>query len=601
MFCPNCGKPCRDADMFCGSCGCKLPKATQAPKPVEKPVDKPAFTVLSEENSSTAYNTVSKPATEQGYAAKREGLDGVILTNSIALAKKLNTDTNVILQLLAAYSRAAAKRGICYSIMDAANYTMRNPKYEGKRVSLSPNDSWKDYATLLSDYYAHGRPTTVERTSYLFIVGGEDIVPMPVVKLYLANHPNFSDKDIDTDVPYAYLLGERTFDMLASGKIFEYEQYFHVGRLPFATDASLDDLAGYMRRVAECGGELKINRYYGQTNMPWGEESQVVCTPLRDAGLESAADEYKTSYVELENHKYGVTQGELFYSLPVCGSILDKVFDKEADFYYFNLHGSDQPTYSGFYADGTNKEAITPQHLASITSNNFFVTEACYGGRFQKYRRSESMLLSAMGSHTLLYLGSSRIAFCNNRYSIDNSDRLANIFIEELLAGASAGDALYAARKSFFEYDDGHLYDQQLTSIVEFNIFGDPTLKANTNGTKYNAPTTRSVVSKNAVQRVCESKCVYDSSDENRPKSVYEQVRQAVYNNLMKIRKVIDQELYEKLGVEPRSLSHIFHNRFADGKEFYSFDYTEQKENRTDLRCAITDKNGKIITVISTK
>ena len=121
------------------------------------------------------------------------------------------------------------------------------------------------------------------------------------------------------------------------------------------------------------------------------------------------------------------------------------------------------------------------------------------------------------------------------------------------------------------------------------------------NNAKYNAPTTRSVVSKNAVQRVCESKCVYDSSNENRPLSIYEQVRQAVDNNLMKIRKVIDQELYEKLGVEPRSLSHIFHNRFADGKEFYSFDYTEQKEDRTDLRCAITDKNGKIITVISTK
>ncbi len=597
MFCPNCGKPCRDADMFCGSCGSKLPNAPQASKPVEKP----AFTTSFEENTSTVYNTVSKPATEQILATRQDSIDGAILTNSIALAEKLHTDTNVILQLLAAYCRAAAKRGVCYRVIDAANYSMLNPEYGGKRVSLTPNNSWSDHATLLVDYYRHGRTSTAERTAYLFIVGGEDIIPMPVVKHYLAGHPNFNDKDIDTDVPYAYLLGNKTFDMLTSGKIFEYEQYFHVGRLPFALDASLDDLAGYLRRVAECGGELSINRYYGQTNMPWGEESQVVCTPLRDAGVASATEKYKNAYVEIENHKYGVSQGELFYSLPVFGHILDQVFDKEADFYYFNLHGSDQPTYSGFYADGANKEAITPKHLASITSNNFFVTEACYGGRFQKYRRSESMLLSAMGGNTLLYLGSSRIAFCNNRYSIDNSDRLANIFIEELLNGALAGDALYTARKSFFEYDDGHLYDQQLTSIVEFNIFGDPTLKVGTNNAKYNAPTTRSVVSKNAVQRVCESKCVYDSSDENRPKSVYEQVRQAVDNNLMKIRKVIDQELYEKLGVEPRSLSHIFHNRFADGKEFYSFDYTEQKEDRTDLRCAITDKNGKIITVISTK
>jgi hypothetical protein len=452
----------------------------------------------------------------------------------------------------------------------------------------------------LADYYGFGRSTPADRTCYLFIIGGEDVIPMPVIRHYMADNPNLNDKDIDTDIPYAYMLGGKTTKLLESGKLFEYEQYFHVGRLPFALDASLDDLTGYLRRVAECGGKLALNHYYGQTNMPWGEESQVVCTPLRNAGLTSASNAYKNLYIEIDNHQYDIVQGELFYSLPIYGKFLDKVFDKEADFYYFNLHGSDRPTDAGFYADYIG-EAIMPRNIASIERNNFFVTEACYGGKFQQYRRNESMLLSAITGKTLLYLGSSRIAFCNNRYSIDNSDRLANIFIEELLAGATAGDALAAARRSFFEYDNGRLYDQQLVSIVEFNIFGDPTISALADKSAYNAPNSRLIVSKSAVQRVSESKCVYNSSNENRPQSIYEQVRQAVDNNIMKIRKVIDQELYEKLGVEPRSLSHIFHNRFADGKEFYSFDYIQDKENRKDLHCAITDKDGKIITVISTK
>ena len=69
----------------------------------------------------------------------------------------------------------------------------------------------------------------------------------------------------------------------------------------------------------------------------------------------------------------------------------------------------------------------------------------------------------------------------------------------------------------------------------------------------------------------------------------------------MKIRKVIDQELYAKLGVEPRSLQQIFRNRFADGREFYSFEYMDNKNGRDNLYSAIADKNGKIITVISTK
>ncbi len=603
MFCPNCGKPCRDADIFCGSCGYKLPKAAQAnptPAPAAESVAQPAITPAPEERSAPVYNNASVSNYDQTLGTRGDCIDGAILTNSKALAAKLRTDQNVILQLLAAYSRAAASRGICYRIIDAANYVMLNPAYAGRRVSLPSNSTWVDYTALLADYYGFGRTSPVERTCYLFIVGGEDIVPMPVMRHYMAGHANLDDKDIDTDIPYAYMLGGKTFQLLESGKIFEYEQYFHVGRLPFALDASLDDLTGYLRRVAECGGELKINRYYGQTNMPWGEESQVVCTPLRNAELETAAKEYENYYSTFNDQKYDITQGELFYSLPVCQSILDEVFDKSADFYYFNLHGSNKPTATGFYADYVG-EAIMPRHIATIDTNNVFVTEACYGGRFQEYRRNESMLLSAMGGKTLLFLGSSRIAFCNNRYSIDNSDRLANIFIEELLSGATAGEALFTARKSFFEYDNGHLYDQQLATIAEFNIFGDPTLKTLSGNATYRASSSRSIVSKSAVQRVCESKCVYDSGNENRPQSVYEQVRQAVDSNLMKIRKVIDQELYEKLGVEPRSLSHIFHNRFADGKEFYSFNYAEEKEDRKELRYAIADKSGKIITVISTK
>lgn len=587
MYCPNCGKQCRDTDAFCGSCGSKLPQTAKAGMSEDQNMAPPAM---------------PEPSHTQNTKSDKNDtcIDGAILTNSKALAAKLHTEQTVILQLLSAYAAAARNRGVRYRIIDASGYRMLNPTYSGQHIVLTPEDSWSDYISLLADYYTFGRSSQKACTCYLFIVGGEDIIPMPVIRHYMAGQRNFKDKDIDTDIPYAYMLGNKTYELIESGKIFEYEQYFHVGRLPFAMDASLDDLTNYLRRVSECEASLDITSYFGMTNLPWGDESQVVCIPLRKARIESVSKNFVGAYYTIEDERYDVVSNELFCSLPVYEGNIERFFDTNASFYYFNLHGSDTPTNVGFYADYAGA-AIMPQHIAKIKSNNFFVSEACYGARFKQYRRCESMLLSAMGGKTLFYLGSSRIAFCNNRYSIDNSDRLVNIFIEELLGGVTAGEALFIARQSFFEYDNGHLYDQQLATIAEFNLFGDPTLAARRACKSFKDGSSRAVASKYAVQRVCESKCIYDNAQTTRPESIYEQVRMAVDSNLMKIRKVIDQELYAKLGVEPRSLQQIFRNRFADGREFYSFDYMENKGGRDNLYSAIADKSGKIITVISTK
>ena len=74
------------------------------------------------------------------------------------------------------------------------------------------------------------------------------------------------------------------------------------------------------------------------------------------------------------------------------------------------------PTACSFYASYQQQcyEAVTPRQLASAEKPNV-VTEACYGGKFQDYGRGETMLLAAMGDMTLLYLGSSRIAWVLRR------------------------------------------------------------------------------------------------------------------------------------------------------------------------------------------
>lgn len=634
MFCPNCGNKCLDNDIFCGECGTRLPvtKSTESapsatPKPAESPKpatqtqtqtperkpDKPTATPKPEPKPAPAQEPAQPQTPAEGIAApvansrprvtlsEDERSEGVILTHSTALAAKLKTSAEVILRLLAAYAEASLVRGIRYRVVDAADYMLLNPSAAGRRVSVSPRDGWVEYNNILTDHYRYGRTNKGDETCYLFIVGGEDIVPMPVMRHYMASHPQLKDKDIDTDIPYAYMLGDKTYEMLDSGKIYEYEQYFHVGRLPFPADASLQDLAAYLKRASAASEGIELDSYYGQSNMPWGKESQVVCTPLRHAGLHASSKRYEGGSVEIQGRKFPIVQGGLFYSPPVTEDNIEMVFDPNATFYYFNLHGSNRPTDRGYYADYVGG-AVMPEHVATMARPNIFVTEACYGAKFQQYRRNESILLSAITSETILFLGSSRIAFCNNRYSIDNSDRLANVFIAELLNGKAAGDALYEARKSFFEYDNGRLYDQQLTSIAEFNLFGDPSLKVHSTDRPVKRANGRKTLAEGGVKCVTESKCLYDAKGtEERPKSLLDEVRSAVDRNLMEIRKTIDKQLYEQLGVEPRSLSHIFQKRFPDGKEFYSFDYAEKKDDVERLHCAIADKNGNITTIISTK
>ena len=243
--------------------------------------------------------------------------EGDLFTNLRALSRKFGTDAGTVRKLLAAYAEASLAHGIRYHIIDAADYAFINPEAgDDRRVSLSPSDSWGGHGYLLADYFRFGRSTSEDETNYLFIIGGSDVIPMPVVPQYISD-PDYSDTDIDTDIPYAYLLGEKTYPMLGSAEIFQYEQYFHVGRLPLAEDASLDDLAGYLRRAAKAPGTLGIGRVYGQTDLTWLSASASVSEPFRRHKL-YRGDERLDERIYSRN---------LFISPCVERSIVDKVFD----------------------------------------------------------------------------------------------------------------------------------------------------------------------------------------------------------------------------------------------------------------------------------
>ncbi|WP_295935622.1 C25 family cysteine peptidase [uncultured Alistipes sp.] len=586
--------------LFCWNCGVKLPvqqpAAPSAPAtpatPAPAPEAVPAAPVTTEPSAAPAPS-----ADERTPVSKESGAyvnEGAIFTNLRALAGKLGTDTDTLGKLLMAYAEAALAAGIRYHLIDVSDYHFLNPEAaKNRRLSLSPSDSWVDHTHVLADYFRFGRSTSEDVTNYLFIIGGGDVIPMPVVPHYI-DDPDSSDSDIDTDIPYAYILGEKTYHKFGTAELFQYEQYFHVGRLPLAANASLDDLVGYLRCAAKSFDAVNIKRSFGLTDLTWLSASVWVSDPFRRHKL-YRGDERLSEQFFTRN---------LYISPCVTSSLVDKVFDRTADMFYFNLHGSDAPTMCSFYASYNDDlyEAITPRQLAAAEKPNMVVTEACYGAKFQDYNRGETMLLAAMANKTLVYLGSSRIAWgvsqCDSQAKLNNADRIANVYMARLLEGHTAGEALFLARQSFFEMNEEYFTPHQALTIVEFNLFGDPFLYAGQRRGEAKVQLREvKALAKGPVNAVVERKCIYQA----KPASLLDEVRNAVDHNLMMIRSTVDKQLYERLGVEPRKLSTVSRMKYGNGDEFYAFNYVETDGTIESRHTATADLSGKVITIISTK
>lgn len=119
--------------------------------------------------------------------------EGVLFTNLRVLSRKFGTDAGAVRKLLAAYAEASLTHGIRYHIIDAADYAFINPEAgDDRRVSLSPSDRGSGTGICWPTISVSGRSTSEDETNYLFIIGGSDVIPMPVVPQYIAD-PDYSD------------------------------------------------------------------------------------------------------------------------------------------------------------------------------------------------------------------------------------------------------------------------------------------------------------------------------------------------------------------------------------------------------------------------
>ena len=173
----------------------------------------------------------------------------------------------------------------------------------------------------------------------------------------------------------------------------------NVARLPLESgemETTLeDDLQTYFNlsnMVTEEGG-IHIGRAVMTSNYDW--------IPAR----REMARNLPTEHLDDEEN---VVLDNMFLSPDIMVDMdeeLDEVYTaslSNADMLVFNLHGVCAPDMSGFYS---TDEAFSIDMLDK--SNARLNTVACWGGRYIKYRRDQSMLLSAIYANgMLLYSGS---------------------------------------------------------------------------------------------------------------------------------------------------------------------------------------------------
>lgn len=578
MYCPECGHKIDDPGVrFCPECGTEI----------------------------TADTRQEEPAEEKRLRTDRIAGNGIILTNSYALARKFGCTEKAVCNLIEQFISIKRRFGVEYVLADAGNYTFRPRGFFGRQRTVkldafSPIDQYMEILRDMRDRLGLDGNTSV----FLFIIGSEDVIPMPRIKNYIQKS---SDSDIDTDMVLSYPYGKEVPGKLERQEAFRMEQLFNIGRLPLGLDSTFEDLAGYLDRDLENSGGIKSGSAYGQSDPNWKNISFNVASELTGRGMLRNLD----GLLPKECHYKG-----LILSPMITCDTVEHVLHKSASLYYFNLHGGSGTELRGYFGALTPEDGgemypvILPEHLAECTFPNIVVSEACYGGKFIGLDRYHSMVQSALFSGTLIFLGSSRTAWgaVDSRdgqeltgIPLHNADMMASAFIRSFLSGKTAGEALFDARRDVLAASDRCDPYAALT-VTEFNLFGDPSLSVSISCAHQNKSCSKILEKDSTGPEVSGIEEVGVPGSES-PAGILAMVRNAVDENIRQIRTMVETYLYSQYNIKPGEPENIFRVKYNDGKEELMFKYitrTSMPGIQRQYNVSVS-KEGKVNRVITTR
>lgn len=579
--------------------------------------------------------TAATPA-QQAPIPQSDGLHGVLMTDTKQLAIKfrdclrgnrLLEDETVIEEywpdfykekLLLPYCEVMRSQGINYTLLDIAD-----EEYDD---ILSQGHTWQNCARIL-DRFCEKNPEYIG--GGLFIVGGQDIIPSPVVTnpYWLTEEDNEKDKsyreqDLEADILYAYRSDEIRFlegneldceHLLCSGL----QPRFAIGRLPMENGVVNQEremeILGYFNRA--------INSFAVSDTKPLGIEIKNHLVTAAESFNLIAHEATKGLPLLPTPNESGLVEENIFISprLNLVESENKKKYGEEcfkqalrrADMLTFVSHGASFADGDGCYGEGKDGErgytAFVPE-LLQICPAKAIGSGCCWGARYIDYRVEKSMLLTAMAKDALIYIGACRSAIgCGDDairagHDLIGCDALLAKCERYLAQGYPAGIALHNSKMQMRIDIEGYI---ALLTILEFNLFGDPLLSfvpmIPTSEKKVLASYQATAHDRQALadmkERTYESENIQDDSN----MSLLDRIRQRTNANLSYIRDKVNREVYAQFGMKPQELSSIVSIKKRNINDGYIFRYTRDLvyfEKRTIVR---TDTNGNIISVVGTR
>ena len=535
----------------------------------------------------------------QPAADALEARYGIILTNANALARKYGCSTQDVYDVFNDFIQNAYDQRMYWTFLDIAQYGMD---------SANEPPSWIECNEAVSRCIAENK-LTAGADLHLFIIGGDDVIPIPRVE----DPWPYGSERIPTDTCYAFegtyivdLLDNRDSDFTVGCA------RNNVARLPLedgklSTDIR-SDLGAYFNISGMYGDGIPVGNVLMISNRDWIPAS---CTMTQHLPLLYSNDD-----PELIRNGMYISPKLLTQDAESLG-IYCKSLDN-ADMLMFNLHGADAKGMCGFYSEA---EAFNPS-LLSHGKARVFNTVACFGARYAGYERNDSMLLSALyGGGVLLYTGSlvSVPMFSNGetdevRELILNpgtgSEVLMRLYPLYQFKGMTGGKALLQAKCDYFNMcrnieDDCF----SMSTALMFCLYGNPMLNVRRSDHVIESALRNDAMPPAAVKAdgmpLRKTMCQRLLKKDMNSQSLIDQIRGYVDDNLNAIRTMVEQHLYRQLGLNPQTLDSIdqFSRPTIDGnyEMGYSFNYHDPNRQYGADTFVEVDTHGKTKRIYTTK
>lgn len=524
---------------------------------------------------------------------------GIILTDGNALARKYGCTIQEVYDVFNDFIQNAYDQQMYWTFLDISQYGLD---------STHETPSWIECNEAVSRCIADNN-LTAGPDLHLFIIGGDDVIPIPRVE----DPWPYGGERIPTDTCYAFE-GTYIVDLLDSR-----DSDFTVGcarnnvaRLPLE-DGQLDtdirsDIGAYFNISSMYGGGIPVGNVLMISNRDWIPAS---CTMTQHLPLL-----YNTDDPELIRNGMYISP-KLLTKDAESLSIYCKSLDK-ADMLMFNLHGANEEGMCGFYSED---EAFNPS-LLNQGRARVFNTVACFGARYAGYKRNDSMLLSALyGGGVLLYTGSLiPVPMFSNEETDEarqlllnpgtGSEVLMRLYPLYQFKGMTGGKAMLQAKCDYFNMCR-HVEDDSfsMSTALMFCLYGNPMLhvrrreyvveSALQNDAMPPVPIKAdgSPLKKTMRQRLLQK----DKSNQ----SLIDQIRGYVDENLNAIRNMVEQHLYQQLGLKPEMLDSIdqVSRPTIDGnyETGYSFNYHDASRQYGADTFVEVDAQGKTKRIYTTK